>query len=128
MGKFDVSWSRLARAGAWVAIVSAMAGCGTVDKVGEWWKGGTGEAPRLAAGTSEYYCEGNKAFQLRLETGSPSAWVRFPDREFRVDAVPGETAGRYTNGRTTLNLKADEAFLTEGTAVTYANCKRAASG
>jgi len=110
------------------SIVTALAACGTVEKVGDWWKGGAIEAPRLAPGANEYLCDGNKSFQARLDASTQSAWVKFPDREFRLDAVPGATEGRYTNGRTTLNTKGDEAFLTEGAAVTYANCKRAASG
>jgi membrane-bound inhibitor of C-type lysozyme len=110
------------------SIVAALAGCGTVEKVGDWWRGGAIEAPRLAPGASEYLCDGNKTFQARLDSSTQSVWVKFPDREFRLDAVPGATDGRYTNGRTTLNIKGDEAFLTDGTSVTYATCKRAASG
>ena len=120
-----------ARRPAWALVVpllGLLTACGTVDTVSQWWKGGTLESPRLAAGVSEYTCDGSKVFQMRMETGTQSAWVRFPDREFRVDPVPGDATGRYTNGRTTLNLKGEEAFLTEGTAVTYANCKRTASG
>ena len=73
----------------------------------------------------EYACDGNKRFLLRMDTQSPSAWIRFPDREFRLDPVPGSATNRYANGRSTLNLKGDEAFLTEGTVVSYANCKKA---
>ena len=66
------------------------------------------------------------ALKPRFDAASQSAWVRFPDREFRLDAVPGAAEGRYSNGRTTLNTKGDEAFLTEGAEVSFDNCKRAA--
>jgi membrane-bound inhibitor of C-type lysozyme len=108
-----------------VLILIVLDGCGTVEKVGDWWKGEREETIRLAPGTVEYQCEGNKSFLARVDTSTQSAWVKFPDREFRLDPVPGTVAGRYSNGRATLNIKGEEAFLTEGTAVIYANCKRA---
>ncbi|MFM9968318.1 MAG: MliC family protein [Burkholderiales bacterium] len=110
------------------AIVAMLAACGTVDRVGEWWRGEGREVPRIAAGTVEYLCEGNKTFQARIDPATYAAWVKFPDREFRLDPVPGAVAGRYSNGRSTLNIKGDEAFLTEGTTVSYANCKKATAG
>ena len=122
-------WYRpIARAAAYFSIAAMVAACGTVEKVGDWWRGGAIEAPRLAPGVGEYLCDGGKSFQARFDAGKHSAWVRFPDREFRLDAVPGATDGRYSNGRTTLDTKGEEASLTEGAAVSYANCKRAASG
>lgn len=116
------------RATVYCLFLMSLAGCGTVDRVGEWWRGEGPEAPRLAPGAVEYLCEGNKTFQARFEASTGIAWIRFPDREFRLDPVPGAVAGRYTNGRTTLNTKGDDAFLTEGTTVSHASCKRAAAG
>ena len=116
------------RATVYFLILMSLAGCGTVERVGEWWRGEGSEAPRLAPGAVEYLCEGNKTFQARFDSSMGIAWIKFPDREFRLDAVPGTVAGRYTNGRTTLNTKGDEAFLTEGTAVSHASCKRASTG
>ena len=109
-------------------IALALGGCGTVEKVGDWWRGDREEAVDLAPGTVVYQCEGNKSFLARIDTATQSAWVKFPDREFRLDPVQGTVGGRYSNGRATLNIKGDEAFLTEGTAVSYANCKRANAG
>ena len=122
-------WIRPA-AGAAIAICFAalIASCGTVEKVGAWWQGGAAEAPRLAPGVGEYLCEGGKSFQARFDPATHSAWVRFPDREFRLDAAPGTAEGRYTNGRTTLSSKAEELSLTEGATVIYAGCKRATAG
>ncbi|MEI8256869.1 MAG: MliC family protein [Deltaproteobacteria bacterium] len=99
-----------------------------MEKVGAWWQGGAAEAPRLAPGVGEYLCEGGKSFQARFDAVTHSAWVRFPDREFRLDAAPGTAEGRYTNGRTTLNTKGEELFLSEGATATYTACKRATAG
>jgi membrane-bound inhibitor of C-type lysozyme len=48
-----------------------------------------------------------------------------PDREFRLDQTASGSGIRYSNGRTTLQAKGDEAFLEEGTVTTFANCKGA---
>ncbi len=128
MKKLKYLLRQMVEAVSYFSVAVAIAGCGMAEKVGAFWKGGALEAPRLAPGAIEYLCDGNKTFQARIDSSTQSAWVKFPDREFRLDAVPGASTGRYTNGRTTLNTKGDEAFLTEGTAVSFANCKRVASG
>ena len=116
---------RFAGSVMYLSVAAVLVACGTVDKVGDWWRGGTVEAPRLAPGVGEYFCDGGKSFQARFDAATRSAWVRFPDREFRLDAVPDAAEGRYSNGRTTLNSKGDEASLTEGATLSYTNCKRA---
>ncbi|MBI3374274.1 MAG: hypothetical protein HY017_21330, partial [Betaproteobacteria bacterium] len=89
---------------------------------------GPAERSRIPVGVTEFVCEGNKVLRVRFETGEKSAWVVFPEREFRLDAVPGGPAGRYSNGRSTLSATATEATLEEGSNVAFANCKRAAGG
>lgn len=121
-------WSSLPAIAGCLLCAALLAACGTVEKVGDWWRGEREEIVRLAPGTIEYRCDSDKRFLARFDTATQMAWVRFPDREFRLDPVPGAVAGRYTNGRTTLNVKGDDAFLTEGTAVSYANCKKAPAG
>ena len=79
------------------AITLLMQGCGTMNAVGEWWRGPS-EAPRVPPGSIEYLCDGDKRFLARFEANASVAWVRFPEREFRLDAVVGGAAGRYTNG------------------------------
>ena len=125
---FRIQTTAALRVTAWIMFALVLGGCGSVEKVGDWWRGDREEAVVLAPGTVVYQCEGNKSFLARIDTSTQSAWVKFPDREFRLDPLPGAAAGRYTNGRANLNIKGDEAFLTEGTAVSYANCKRSNAG
>ena len=96
-------------------------GCGTVERM---WGGAT-EQKRVRVGT-EYTCDANRKLLVRFDAGGKSAWVIFPEREFRLDQVPGESGARYSNGRTTLSTSGDEVSLDEASAVTYANCKRTA--
>ena len=112
------------RAALVAAVLTALAaGCGTVERM---WSGAT-EQKRVRVGVTEYDCDANKKLLVRFDAGSKSAWVIFPEREFRLDQVPGDSAARYSNGRATLSTSGDEASLEEASAVTYANCKRSAA-
>jgi hypothetical protein len=88
---------------------------------GGWWPFGRSEgaAARIPAGATEYSCAEGKRLLVRFE--AKSAWVYFPDREFRLDQSADE---RYGNGVTTLSLQGDSAHLdTEGKRQ-FADCKR----
>jgi membrane-bound inhibitor of C-type lysozyme len=102
-----------------------IAGCGTVERI---WSGGPTEQKRVRPGVTEFSCDSNKKLLVRFDAGSKSAWVIFPEREFRLDQVPGASGVQYSNGRTTLASTGDEASLEEGSVVTFANCKRATGG
>lgn len=103
------------------AVLAAFAGgCGTLERM---WSGPT-EQSRVRAGVTQFSCDANRKLLVRFDAGGTSAWVIFPEREFRLDAVQGASGARYSNGRTTLSTKGDEAFLEEASAVTFANCKR----
>lgn len=110
-----------------LAAVLAMlaAGCGTVEKL---WSGGPAERSRVPVGVTEFACDGNKVLRVRFESGEKSAWVVLPEREFRLDAVQGGPAGRYSSGRNTLNVTATEASLEEGSNALLTGCKRKAGG
>jgi hypothetical protein len=97
-------------------LAALLGGCS-----GGWWPFGRsgGGAPRIPAGATEYACAEGKQLLVRFE--GKSAWVYFPDREFRLDQSAPE---RYGNGVTTLSLEGDSAHLdTEGKRQ-LADCKR----
>jgi membrane-bound inhibitor of C-type lysozyme len=102
-------------------IVVLTAGCGTVERL---WSGGPTEQKRVPAGVTAFSCDANKKLLVRFDAGGKSAWVVFPEREFRLDASPDTPGGRFSNGRTTLVATGDDASLEEASAVTFANCKR----
>lgn len=108
---------------ATIAVLAA--GCGTAEKL---WSGGPVERSRVPAGVTEFACEGNKVLRVRFESGEKSAWIVLPEREFRLDAVQGGPAGRYSNGRNTLTASATEASLEEGSNTVFTGCKRKAGG
>ncbi|MCC6531799.1 MAG: MliC family protein [Burkholderiales bacterium] len=105
---------------ACMALAVMLAGC-----AGGWWPwGGAGrEQPvRLPEGAIEYACAEGKRLLVRYAADGKSAWVIYPDREFRLDrAGAGE---RFSNGATTLLLQGDEAMLDADGARQFAECKR----
>ena len=83
-------------------VSSLLAGCSG------WWPfGGSGaeQAPRLPEGAVEYQCAQGKRLVARLASDGKSAWVFFPDREFRLDRVG--SSDRYSNGVSTLTVRGD---------------------
>lgn len=110
------------------ALVMAAEGCGTVDRLTDWWASGPRERSTMRQGAVEYRCDANKILVLGLEQAPQSVWVIFPEREFRLDAVQAASGGRYSNGRTTLITQGDEVSLEDGPTVTHVNCKRVPAG
>jgi membrane-bound inhibitor of C-type lysozyme len=124
-------------------ICLLLGGCASASKLNPF-GGGTKEQDltRAPQGSIGYQCEGGKRLFVRnLDTGA-AVWVILQEREFRLDkttaAAPATAAAaaspppaaavtRYSNGATTLDFKGTDAALTEGNAITYANCKQQAA-
>lgn len=100
---------------------AALAGCSS------WWPFGSSSSPDrpwYPSDASVYKCDASKTLVVRYLEGGKAAMVMFPDREFRLDQVRSASGVSYSNGRTDLRTKGDEAQLDEGGNPLYANCKR----
>ena len=94
---------------------------------GGWWPfGGKSEDPstRIPPGATVYNCAANKRLLVRHASDGKSAWVIYPDREFRLDRVNASSGNRYSNGVSTLTIQDEEATLEESGARLFAECKR----
>ena len=102
-------------------LAATLAGCAS------WWPwgGAPAERPRYPADAVIYKCEANKQLVVRYLDGGKAALVMYPDREFRLDAVRTASGARYSNGRTTLVTKGDEALREEDGKTLFANCTSA---
>lgn len=109
---------------ALLGLTPLLAGCGSVNL---WPFGSEGaqERSRAPANATAYECEGGKRFYVRYLEGGGSAWVIFPEREFRLDKVAAPTGIRYSNGSATLDVNGSEAALADGPAVSFTACKSA---
>jgi membrane-bound inhibitor of C-type lysozyme len=83
-----------------------------------------GVAEKLPPDAVAYRCEQNKRLVVRYPAGGRYAVVMLPDREFRLDPVESASGARYSNGRTTLITKGEEAMLEEQGNALFANCQR----
>jgi membrane-bound inhibitor of C-type lysozyme len=95
-----------------------LAGCGL------WPFGETNsERSRAPADATAYQCEGGKRFYLRYLNNAQSAWVIFPEREFRLDKAPSASGTRYVQGPAVLEVTGDTLNLVDGPGIRYTNCK-----
>jgi hypothetical protein len=109
-----------ARIAAAVALPLMLGACGSLDlgSLNPWRT--VEEQPRLPADATEYGCEAGKRLVLRPVQGRKAMLVVFPERTFRLDEV---SAGRYSNGKTTLSLAGGVAELQEEGKTTFMQCK-----
>lgn len=112
-------------------VTALLAGCGGMDSVRNLWPFGEragGEAPRIPADVTVYNCDGGKQLLVRYSGDRGYAMILFPEREFRLDGVPPGSGARYSNGRTVLSIKGEEATVEEGGSAIFANCKLKPAG
>jgi len=109
----------------WLAAAAAAAalnGCS-----GGWWPFGSSDAEqpvRLPEGVVEYACAQGKRLLVRYTPDAKSAWVIYPDREFRLDRVGGGPGDRYSNGVSTLVSSEDTVTLDSEGSAQFVDCRR----
>jgi hypothetical protein len=108
-----------------VAAAVALSGCGNMNmsRITNPWAGPQ-EMARLPADAVTYTCGNGKPLYVRYGAGNQFVMVMFPDREFRLDATDGAVGGKYSNGRTNLEVRDGEVNVTEGTTTLYGGCRR----
>ena len=115
---------RLTRAAALACMSLMLSACSSISL---WPFGGDQErdTSRAPAGATAYQCDGSKHLFVRYLDNGAAAWVILPEREFRLNKA--SSGNSYSNGSDTLELSDQVATLSEGTSVTYANCKASGS-
>jgi membrane-bound inhibitor of C-type lysozyme len=106
-----------------LCLSAVLAGCGGMPSL---WPFSPAERERSRApvNATEYQCDAGKRFYVRYLDNGASAWIIFPEREFRLDKAAGPTDGsRYTNGSAVLEVKGDQANLTDGPGLVFRDCK-----
>jgi hypothetical protein len=120
------SMNPVAALSAFAVISTLLAGCGGGGvSVGNLWPfgGSDEELSRVPPNSIVYQCEGGKRFYLRYLDNGAAAWVILPEREFRLDKVPGESGNRFGSGKAVLSVGADVVTLSDGPTVNYAGCR-----
>lgn len=71
---------------------------------------------------TEYVCNDNKHFYLRMLNNNADAWLIYPDHEVNLSQSPSEKS-TYTSGAIRLNLNGDATTLHDGEKIEYSACK-----
>ena len=108
------------------ASVMLLAGCGGMD-VGRWlpsWgERSPSEAPRTPPGAKAYACDAGKRLLVRFAADNRYAMIIFPEREFRLDADASAPGAKFSNGRTVLTVRGDEAALEDAGTAIFSKCR-----
>ena len=99
-----------------------LAGCSSINL----WPFGDSkpqEVSRKPVNATEYQCNNDRRLYVRYLDNGASAWVIFPEREFRLDKVASESGLRYSNGIAMLERNGDEVSLRDGPTVAFTGCK-----
>lgn len=84
--------------------------------------GGKKVAATGPANATEYICEGNKHFYLRMLNSGSDAWLIYPDHEVNLTKSATNNT-RYTSGAISLELNGDSTTLNDGEKIAYTACK-----
>ena len=106
------------------AALLAVAGCSSINL----WPFGDSkpqEVSRKPVNATEYQCNNDRRLYVRYLDNGASAWVIFPEREFRLDKVASASGTRYSNGIAMLEKDGDDVSLRDGPTVAFTGCKPA---
>lgn len=80
------------------------------------------ESSRIPANATEYICDNNQYFYVRMLSNGKEAWLIYPTHEVNLTQST-ETTQRYTSGVIALVLNGDTSTLNDGEKIAYTGCK-----
>lgn len=80
------------------------------------------ERSRTPQNATEYICDGNKRFYVRLLNNGKDAWLIYPDHEVNLTQT-SDVKNRFTSGAITLVISGAETTLNDGENIAYIACK-----
>lgn len=102
-------------------LVTLLAACGSMS-LSNPFGAKDKELSRVPANATEYRCEDNQYFYVRMLNSGADAWLIYPDHEVNLTRSAGSTT-RYTSGIITLDLNAENTTLNDGEKIAYVACK-----
>jgi hypothetical protein len=104
-----------------ISFLSAtLLGCGSVDTLNPF-DNSVKERSKIPENSTQYICEGNKEFFVRMLNNGKDAWLIYPDHE--VNLSKADDSNTYKAAAITLELDGDQSKLTDGDKVSYTECK-----
>ena len=103
-----------------ISFLSAnLIGCGSVDTLNPF-DNSVKERSKVPENATQYLCEGNKQFFVRMLNNEKDAWLIYPDHEVNLNRVEGTNT--YKVAAITLEINGDQTTLTDGDKVSYTAC------
>jgi len=101
-------------------FLTMLTACSTVTKLNPF---GSSEIEHAHGpeNATEYVCDNNKRFYVRMLNNGNDAWLIYPDHEVNLPKVGSDN--RYTSGLITLMINGAETTLNDGEKIAYTNCK-----
>lgn len=78
--------------------------------------------PGTPKDATEYVCDNNKHFYVRMLNNGSDAWLIYPDHEVNLPKSSSDS-NRYASGVITLTINSDATTLNDGEKIAYVNCK-----
>ena len=80
------------------------------------------EQSRTPQNATEYICDGNNRFYVRMLNNGNDAWLIYPDHEVNLPKA-SDGSNRFTSGVITLVINGAETTLNDGEKIAYTACK-----
>lgn len=103
-----------------LAIFTSLTACSSLPNLNPFTKTDI-EHPLAPKNATEYVCDNNKHFYVRMLNNGNDAWLIYPDHEVNLPKAGSEN--RYTSGLITLVINGAETTLNDGEKIAYTNCK-----
>ncbi|MFA6041592.1 MAG: hypothetical protein WC733_08820 [Methylophilus sp.] len=104
-----------------IALLSVtLLGCSTVNNLNPF-DNGVKELAKTPANATQYICDGNKQFFVRMLNNGNDAWLMYPDREINLTRVADSNT--YKAAAISLEINADQVLLSEGDNPNKLSCK-----
>ena len=101
-------------------ISIGLQGCGSIDTLNPF-DNSVKERSKNPENATQYICDDNKQFFVRMLNNGNNAWLIYPDHEVNLNKVEGSNT--YKAAAITLEVNGDQSALTDGDKVAYSNCK-----
>jgi membrane-bound inhibitor of C-type lysozyme len=101
-----------------LAVVTACSTIGLPNPFG----GSSTEMSPYPKDATEYICDGNKHFHVRMLNNGNDAWLIYPDHEVNLPKSSDDSR-RYASGVISLVINGDATTLNDGEKIAYLNCK-----
>lgn len=101
-----------------MALLSACSSIGFSNTFGSSNK----EQSRTPYNATEYICDNNQHFYVRMLNNGKDVWLIYPTHEVNL-TKSSDSAQRYTSGVIALDINGDTSTLNDGEKIAYTGCK-----